>query len=236
MNTLTKLEIFNASLRAKNYSERTIEQYSSIIQKFINHHKKSPENITADQIIVWLSSLKSSSSKRQYVGALRNFYKHVVGQPNKFKKVPYPKKDQKVPQVLSQQTVVERIQSINNTKHRMIVSVLYGSGIRLSELLDLRLTDIDGQRNTIFVRHGKGGKDRPVPVSKKLIQDLRQYFREYRPTTYLFEGQFRGRYTSTSVQNICRKHMKCNPHILRHCNLTHLVELGVDISEVSKRS
>lgn len=120
MNTLTKLEIFNASLRAKNYSERTIEQYSSIIQKFINHHKKSPENITADEIIVWLSKLKSSSSKRQYVGALRNFYKHVVNQPNKFKKVPYPKKEQKVPQVLSQQIVVERIRSIKNTKHRMI--------------------------------------------------------------------------------------------------------------------
>lgn len=234
-NTLTKLEIFNASLRAKNYSERTIEQYSSIIQKFIKHHKKAPENITSDEIIVWLSTLKSSSSKRQYVGALRNFYVHVIGQPNKFKRIPYPKKEQKVPQVISQETIVERINLISNTKHRMIVSVLYGSGIRLSELLDLRLTDIEGQRNTLFVRAGKGKKDRVIPISEKLILDLRQYFREYRPTSYLFEGQYGGRYTSSSVQNICKRYMKCNPHLLRHCHATHLVESGVDVSEVSKR-
>lgn len=235
MNTLTKLELFNAALKAKNYSARTIEQYSSIIQKFISHHKKSPENITSNEIIIWLSSLKSSSSKRQYVGALRNFYKHIVGQPNKFARIPYPKKETKVPQILSQETVAERINGIKNIKHRMIVSVLYGSGIRLSELLDLRLTDINGDREEIFVRHGKGGKDRPVPISSKLIQELRKYFKEYRPTEYLFEGQYGGRYTPTSVQNICKRYIKTNPHNLRHCHATHLIESGVDVSEVSKR-
>jgi integrase len=103
-------------------------------------------------------------------------------------------------------------------------------------MLDLRITDIDGNRNTIFVRHGKGGKDRIVPVSEKLIQDLREYYRQYRPKSFLFEGQSGGRYSSTSVQNICRKYMKCNPHLLRHANLTHLIESGVHISEVSKRA
>jgi len=236
MNTLTKLEIFDANLTAKNYSQRTIEQYSSIIKRFISYHKKSPENITSDEIVVYLSDLKSSSSKRQHVGALRNFYTHVVGQPNKFKKIPYPKKHKKLPQIMSQQVVVERVSSIDNLKHRMIVSVLYGSGIRLSELLDLRVTDIDGGRNTIFVRHGKGGKDRVVPVSNNLIQDLREYYRLYRPKSFLFEGHGGGRYSATSVQNICRKFIGCNPHMLRHCNLTHLVESGVHLSEVSKRA
>lgn len=236
MNTLTKLEIFNANLKTKNYSQRTIEQYSSIIQKFISHYKKSPENITSDEIVLYLSDLKSSSSKRQHVGALRNFYTHVIGQPNKFARIPYPKKEKKLPQIMSKQVLVERISSIGNMKHRMIVSVLYGSGIRLSELLDLRITDIDGDRKTIFVRHGKGGKDRCVPISEKLIQDLREYYRQYRPKSFLFEGQFGGRYSSTSVQNVCRKHMKCNPHLLRHANLTHLIESGVHISEVSKRA
>lgn len=235
MNTLTKLEIFNASLRAKNYSDRTIEQYSSIIKKFIAHHKKSPGNITSDEIVIWLSRLKSSSSKRQYVGALRNFYKYVIGQPQKFKRVPYPKKEKKIPQVMSQEVVVERIRSISNRKHKMIVSVLYGAGLRLSELLNLRLTDIDGNRNTLFVRHGKGGKDRVVPISQKLVHELRSYYKEYRPTEYLFEGQYGSRYTETSVQNICKRYMKCNPHLLRHCHATHLIESGVDVSEVSKR-
>jgi len=236
MNTLTKLEIFNANLNAKNYSQRTIEQYSSIIQKFISYHKKSPENITSEEIVIYLSRLNSSSAKRQHIGALINFYTHVIGQPNKFKRIPYPKKDKKLPKILSKQEVISRIKSIQNIKHRMIVSVLYGSGIRLSELLDLRLNDIDGDRNTIFVRHGKGGKDRVVPVSNNLIQDLREYYRQYRPESFLFEGQNGGRYSSTSVQNICKKYMRCNPHSLRHANLTHLIESGVHISEVSKRA
>ena len=236
MKTLTKIELFNANLRAKNYSERTVAMYSCVIKKFIKAHGKSPENITSDEIVIYVSRLKSSSAKRQAVGALRNFYTHVVGQPNKFKKIPYPKKDKKLPQIMSQQVVVNRVRSIDNLKHRMIVSVLYGSGIRLSELLDLRVTDIDGGRNTIFVRHGKGGKDRVIPVSEKLIQDLREYYRQYRPKEFLFEGQLGGRYSSTSVQNICRKFIGCNPHILRHCNLTHLVEMGIHLSEVSKRA
>jgi len=103
-------------------------------------------------------------------------------------------------------------------------------------MLNLRLTDIDGNRRTIFVRHGKGGKDRVVPVSKKLITELREYFLEYRPKKHLFEGQTNTRYSHGSVQKICRKYMNCNPHLLRHCNLTHLIESGVHISEVSKRA
>jgi site-specific recombinase XerD len=97
MNTLTNIELFNANLKAKNYSERTISMYSCVIKKFIKTHGKSPENITSDEIVIYISKLKSSSAKRQAVGALRNFYTHVVGQSNKFKKIPYPKKDKKLP-------------------------------------------------------------------------------------------------------------------------------------------
>lgn len=231
-----QIELFRNYLSVKKYSKRTIDQYSSILKMFLSDFNEYPRDITSDQIVYWLSLKVSSSTIGSYRGALENYYKHVIGQPNKFARIPYPKKETKYPQIISQETVVERIMSIKNTKHRMIVSVLYVSGIRISELLDLRLTDIDGNRNTIFVRHGKGGKDRVVPVSIKLIQDLRKYFIEYRPTEYLFEGQHGGRYTSTSVQNICKKYMKCNPHLLRHCNLTHLIESGVHISEVSKRA
>lgn len=235
MSTLSQIELFNAYLSVKGCSESTVRQYSSVLRKFLNNHKKSAANITSDEIVVWLSK-QNSSAKRQAVGALSNYYTHVVGQKNKFDRIPYPKKERKFPRIMSQQEVVSRINAIQNTKHRMIVSVLYGSGIRLSELLDLRLTDINGDRCEIFVRHGKGGKDRPVLVSEKLINNLREYFKEYRPNSYLFEGQNGGRYSGTSVQNICRKHMKCNPHLLRHCNLTHLIESGVHLSEVSRRA
>ncbi len=238
MKTTVAKEVnsFERALKVKNYSPRTIEQYCSILKKFLRHFRTTPKRISSDEIVEYLSQYQERNTLAATRGALQNYYKHVVGQPNKFDRIAYPKKEHKVPQVISQETVIERINSIHNLKHRMIVSVLYGSGIRLSELLDLRITDIDGNRNTLFVRSGKGAKDRVVPVSSKLINDLRQYFKQYRPMSYLFEGQKGGRYSSTSVQNICRKYMKCNPHLLRHCNLTHLVESGVDISEVSKRA
>jgi len=229
-------ELFVSGLSVKNYSKSTIDQYNSILKKFLRFFRKSPNRISSDEIVLWLSKLKSSSAKRQAVGAIRNYYTHVVGQPNKFKRVPYPKKERILPQIFSQQVVIKRIGRVKNFKHKMIISVLYGSGIRLSELLDLKLSDIDGVRNTLFIRHGKGRKDRIVPVSVKLISDLRRYFKEYRPKGYLFEGQTGGRYSGTSVQKICKKHMKCNPHLLRHQNLTHLIESGVHLSEVSRRA
>jgi len=124
MNTLTNIELFNANLRAKNYSERTIAMYSCVIRKFIDYHKKAPANISSDEVVMWISKLKSTSAKRQAVGALRNFYTHVIGQPNKFKRIPYPKKESKSPQILSQEVVIDRIKRIDNIKHRMIISVL----------------------------------------------------------------------------------------------------------------
>lgn len=228
--------MFASALKAKNYSKRTIEQYFSILKKFLLRFNKPAKRISSDEIIEYLSTFKERNTIAHTRGALLNYYTHVVGQPNKFKRIPYPKKEQRIPKILSKETVIERINSIDNLKHRMIVSVLYGAGIRLSELLDMRITDIDGKRNTLFIRSGKGNKDRVVPVSSKLINDLRKYFKQYRPTSNLLEGQNGGRYSSTSVQKICRKYMKCNPHLLRHCNLTHLVESGVDVSEVSKRA
>jgi len=229
-------DLFRTCLTAKNYSKRTIEQYSSILKMFLSDFNEYPRDITTNQITGWIASKGNASTMGQYRGALKNYYDHVIGQPNKFSRIPYPKKEKKLPQIMSQKTIVERINLIGNMKHRMIVSVLYGSGIRLSELLELRITDIDGDRNTIFIRSGKGGNDRLIPISEKLIQDLREYYRQYRPKSFLFEGQFGGRYSSTSVQNICKKYMKCNPHALRHCCLTHLIEKGVHISEVSKRA
>lgn len=231
-----QIDLFRTYLTAKHYSKRTIEQYSSILKMFLSDLNEYPRDITANQITGWIASKGNASTMGQYRGALKNYYDHVVGQSNKFDRIPYPRKDKKLPQIMSQELVVKRINSIGNLKHRMIVSALYGSGIRLSELLDLRVTDVDGDRETLFIRHGKGGKDRPVPVSKNLINNLRDYYRQYRPKEFLFEGQFGGRYSSTSVQNICRKHMKCNPHLLRHANLTHLIESGVHLSEVSRRA
>lgn len=226
---------FESALRAKNYSERTISCYVSVVKKFLRHFRKTPIRISADEINNWIALHREGSTKAQIRGALLNYYSHVVGQKKKFDKIPHPKKDKKLPNVLSQEVVVSRINAIENIKHKAIISVLYGAGVRREELLNLRLSDIDKFRRTIHVHNGKGAKDRIVPVSENLLELLRKYYRLYKPKEFLFEGQFGGRYSGTSVVKICKKYIKTNPHNLRHCHATHLIESGVDVSEVSKR-
>lgn len=203
---------------------------------FLSDFNEYPRDITAYQITGWIASKGNAATMGQYRGALKNYYRHVVGQPNKFDRVPCPKKDKKLPVIISQEVVVSRINAIENLKHKAIVSVLYAAGLRREELLNLRITDIDKFRKTIHIHSGKGAKDRSIEVSENLLVILRNYYRQYRPKEFLFEGQNGGKYSGTSVANICKKHMKCNPHSLRHCCLTHLIELGVHISEVAKRA
>lgn len=227
--------LFETHLRAKNYANSTIGSYTSVVKNFLRHFKRTPKRISSDEITAWIADHAKGATKAQVRGALLNYYTHVVGQPRKFDRIPYPKQDKNLPKVISKEVVVSRINAIKNLKHRAIVSVLYGAGLRRDELLCLRITDIDKFRTTIHIHHGKGAKDRIVPVSDNLLKLLRDYYRVYRPSEYLFEGISGGKYSAQSVRNICKLHMKCNPHLLRHCHATHLVEAGVDVSEVSKR-
>lgn len=227
--------MFEAHLRAKNYAATTVRTYSSIVRQFLRHFRTTPVRISADQITGWIAAHHAGATKAQLRGALLNYYTHVVGQPKKFDRIPQPKKEKKLPVIMSQQVVVQRINAITNVKHRAIVSVLYGAGLRRQELIDLRITDIDKFRRTIHIHGGKGAKDRIVPVSEKLLQLLRDYYRQYRPAHFLFEGETGGQYSAQSVRQICQRHMQCHPHQLRHCHATHLVESGVHVSEVSKR-
>jgi len=236
MSIITKqVKTFAISLRAKNYSDRTISCYVSILRSFLSHFKISPNRITSDEITEWIASHDNGSTKAQIQGCLKNYYTHVVGQPRKFDYIPSTKRELKLPKVIDRDRLVLRIDRIRNIKHRAMVSVLYGLGLRRSELLDLLVSDIDGTRKTVHVRSGKGKKDRILQVSDSLLDLLRNYYRTYRPSTYLFEGASGGRYSPNSLAKICKTHIGINPHGLRHCNATHLIEAGMDVSEVSKR-
>lgn len=236
MSVITKqIKSFASSLRVKNYSERTILCYGSILRSFLSHFKTPPYRISSDEITEWIASHDNGSTKAQIRGCLKNYYTHVVGQPRKFDYIPSPKRELKLPKVIDRDKLILRIDQIRNVKHRAMISILYGLGLRRSELLDLLVSDIDGSRKTIHVRSGKGKKDRVLQVSDSLLDLLRNYYRAYRPSTYLFEGALGGRYSPNSLAKICKTHIGINPHGLRHCNATHLIEAGMDVSEVSKR-
>ena len=130
----------------------------------------------------------------------------------------------------------ELINSTNNIKHRCIVSLLYSAGLRRSELINLKIENIDSKRMLIRVENGKGGKDRYTILSKKLLVDLRYYYKKWKPNKYLFEGASGGKYSPTSIKEIVRKaaikakiHIRVTPHMLRHSFATHLLESGTDL-------
>lgn len=223
MNYLHDLEIY---LKSKNYAKSSIDSYLSCAYNFLYHFKKSPQNITIQEIRIFLSEL-SYAGQKQTVGALRILYSEIVPQPRKLGKIQYPRKPSTLPKVFSREEIDRILFKTSNIKHKCMIHLGYSSGLRLSEVLNLKPTDILSDRMQIFVKGGKGMKDRYTVLSKHTLQLLRSYYKEYRPSKYLFEGQNGGKYSSTSVQNIMRKTTRKGTfHTLRHSFATHLIEQG----------
>ena len=156
--------------------------------------------------------------------------------PNRFYNIERPRKDKKLPIVLSKDNVKKIIEHTNNIKHRCIVSLLYSAGLRRSELLNLKLSDIDSSRMLVFIKDAKGNKDRYTLLSTNILNDLRLYYKEWKPTTYLFEGQKNEQYSAASVGKIVTEaaikagiKKRVSPHTLRHSFATHLLESGTDL-------
>lgn len=159
--------------------------------------------------------------------------------PNRFYSIERPIRKEPLPKVISLEEVGQLIKGTNNIKHKCIVSLLYSSGLRRGELLNLKLTDIDSKRMIINVINGKGGKDRITILSKSVLDDLRLYFKVWNPEVYLFEGikgkQYTGSSVSKIISNACNKaniKRRITPHILRHSFATHLLENGTDLRQI----
>jgi site-specific recombinase XerD len=154
--------------------------------------------------------------------------------------IPYPRHEQKLPVVLSPAEVAALFQNTPNLKHRAILMTIYAAGLRVSEVINLRVTDIDRQRQLIFIRQGKGHKDRQLMLSPKLLEILQLYWKRYRPMTWLFPGQCPERpITQTTVWRICQQARAeaqlakpVSPHTLRHCFATHLLEAATDLRRI----
>ena len=234
-------ESYLQKLEVKHYALNTAKTYIQLFEKFINHYKdKELKSIDENDIRLYMQQLvhqeKSHSYINQMINSIKFYYEVVLQMPNRFYSIERPRKRESLPKVISLEEVRSIIENTNNIKHRCIVSLLYSAGLRRSELLNLKPEDIDSKRMVITVKNGKGNKDRQTILSQSVLKDLRQYYLEWKPKTYLFEGKSGEQYTGSSISKIiynasnkAKIRKRVTPHMLRHSFATHLLENGTDL-------
>ena len=199
-----------------------------------------PEQVRTYQLFLVQEKRVSWTSVVQTVCGLRFFYRITLGRPAMLEYIPHPRRPFTLPTILSQAEVAALLTAAHSLKHRAILTTLYAAGLRVSELCQLQVTDIDSARMVLRVRQGKGQHDRYVMLSPKLLPLLRQYWQQYKPQPWLFPGYPRTRpMTTRTVYRICRHagqaaHLPkaIHPHVLRHAFATHLLEAGVDLRRI----
>lgn len=239
MNIPKYVEIYRKDLQLKNYADNTIKNYTCQVELFLKHYDSEftePQKINEQSIKNWLLQFKTRNAMCHAISAIKLFYKLTIKQPKKFKYIEYPKSEKKLPVVIEKQFILDRISKIKNKKHKAIISLAYSTGMRVSEVCNLLISDIDSKRMIITIRKSKGRKDRIVALSEKILELLREYFIEYKPKEYLFNGQFTLKYSHTSCNAIVKKYLgeEYHFHQLRHSNATALLEAGTDIRIIQK--
>jgi integrase/recombinase XerD len=233
-------------LRLRNYSPRTIEAYVAGVAKFAAHLGRSPDQLGLEDVRTFqlhlLARGVSWSQFNQTVCALRFFYRITLRRPGLVEHIPFGKRPRVLPAVLSRDEVARLFAAVRHRWHRLMLRTTYAGGLRVSELVRLQVADIDSARMVMHIRQGKGQKDRLVPLSPRLLEELRGYWRERRPRLWLFPGHgAAGHLRPDIVQRACReaarvagftKHVTV--HTLRHSYATHLLEAGVDLLTIQK--
>lgn len=242
--------VFLKYMQLKAYSFQTISTYYYFVLRFLNAYKQSTfEQISlfeADKINEYhqhMLSEKSYSEQtiNQSINAIKLYYISFVKRDLKLEQVVRPKKAKSLPKVWSKEEVARILSCIDNIKHKSIISLLYGSGMRIGEVLKLRLEDIDSKRMRVRILGAKGKKDRYSIIGQPVLNLLRDYYKEYQPKAFLFSGQFGGQYSSTSAGKILSKALKTSGvakrgglHSLRHSFATHLLESGTDLRYIQE--
>ena len=236
------LNNFYLFLKGKRYSQSTIQTYTFFVADFINFHTKTPlEELTNRDVELFIETVfiernYSVSSQRQFISALKIFTVFYPQIKINNLSLERPKKSRTLPSVLSQEEVLRIIQYTQNIKHRAILTLLYSCGLRIGELINLKLADFHVERKQLIVKKGKGRKDRYVSLADSFLPLLSNYYHSYKPTIYFVEGQNGGKYSAESIRSFLRKSCKkagirklVTPHTLRHSYATHLLENGVDL-------
>jgi integrase/recombinase XerD len=248
MNTEQHLIAFKNYMNYRRYSGNTIKTYSDALEVFFRFFQnKKLESLTIEDIIQFnndyiLRKNLSSSYQNQVINAVKLFYRNRFNKIMEVDFIQRPRREKRLPNVLSKEEVKAILEAPTNLKHRAMLSLIYACGLRRSELLNLTLVDILSNRNLLFIRQSKGKKDRVVPISNKLIDILRDYYKAFKPKTWLFEGQFPNtKYSEKSLENVLKQSLtktkiskKVSLHWLRHSYATHLLENGTDLRYIQE--
>lgn len=247
MTTLTEdyrfaLQRFTDSLSRRRYSHSTCTTYTYMFREFLRHTYPTPlyevgkEQIEAYQLYLVTNRKVSIAYQNQSINAIKYYLEQVLGYDKTFYSLERPKKPLQLPIILSQEEVLKVFTKTSNLKHQALLMTIYSGGLRISEVLQLKIADIDSANMRLWLRQGKGNKDRFTVLSTHLLEKLRTYYRQYKPKEYLFEGPDGGMYSGSSIRKVLAravkkagilKHVKV--HTLRHSFATHLLEQGTNL-------
>jgi site-specific recombinase XerD len=244
MNISKWSDQFKKDLLVKNYSLNTIENYVSQIISFLSYYEKEynhPSHIPQEKIKDYLLSANCTNSQKHRHSAIKLFFTLTIHQQFKFRFIKYARSEKKLPQVIDKDFIISQLSKIENIKHKAILSLCYSVGLRVSEITNMKIEDIDSKRMLIHIKNAKGKKDRIVPLSQIILELLRVYFLEHKPNIWLFNGQNSTKesplqYSIKSCQEIFKKYIdpKSHIHILRHSSATALLESGTDLRVIQE--
>ncbi|MEO0075756.1 MAG: site-specific tyrosine recombinase/integron integrase [candidate division WOR-3 bacterium] len=243
-----EIAAFREWLKFKRYSPNTIKTYSDALFVFLNFFKeKNISSLNNNDVVFFVNEyiLKqklSFSNQNQIINAIKLYFREIRKSKIEVESLQRPRREHKLPNVLSKEEVKAILQAPANLKHRAMLSLIYACGLRRSDLLNLQIHDVDSKRYMLIIRNSKGYKDRQVPISDKTIEMLREYYKVYKTKTWLFEGQEQGeKYSETSLQKVLHNAVNetgikkpVSLHWLRHSYATHLLESGVDLRYIQE--
>jgi integrase/recombinase XerD len=245
-------EIVNATksfqdfIRFKYKSENTAINYGAAVSKFLSSFPEvsRPSDINADMIINYLLKYDNLSTRRNAHSAIKLFYKYKSknGESSKFRFIPYPEKPDTIPEHVNINEFMKLLSVCENKKHRAIICLMFDTGLRVSEVINLKLSDIDNSNMLLNIRQSKGRKDRKVKFTKVLLSILTDYYNEYLPNEYLLNGQFKDKYSTRSCQQIVKQLTEkagltknFHPHSFRHGYAMTLLENGSTLDEIGNQ-
>lgn len=244
---LLALSAYLGLIDLKRYSIATRRSYGTAFRYFLSGFPgRKPSEIRKTEIMDWMLREQrkhgwSESYQNLLINAIKFFYEQLLKRPREAYDLPRAKKPYRLPNILSMDEVLRLFEKTENRKHRVLLMLAYSSGLRISEVVNLELADIDSGRMVIHLRAAKGKRDRIVMLSEVLLAELREYYKRYRPKRWVFEGQTGARYSARSIQLVFRAaaqragiRKRITFHGLRHCFATHLLEGGTDLRRIQE--